>query len=672
MRRHLVGALVATVIAAFLPMLGAQSATAATFPPGTSDTVVTGGLGSPTAVASLPDGRLLVSSQVGKLWVVATNGTKSVALDLAAVSKLCSNAEEGLLGVTADPQFATNGFVYVYYTARVGSCTLNGASAGGAKNRVSRFTVTGSSVNPATELILLDNMPEWGGNHNGGEVRVANDGTIFVTVGDGGAGSPSSNPSDLSLPNGKVLRINRNGTPVAGNPHGTTACKNAWGPPGASKVCGEIWADGLRNPFRLGFDVSAPGAKFRINDVGDGTWEEVDDAIAGAHYGWPCREARDPHASSSPCATPVTNPVLFYNHSTGCNVETGGAFVPRGVWPGFDGAYLWVDYGCGKLFVAQPGQTGVAPSVLATGLQSTTDLEFLPVAGSYSLFYTTYANGGQLHRLIGAPTPDHWEALGGATNAKPAVASWAAGRLDTFIRGTDNQLWHRWYQGGWSRWEPLGGVLASGPAVVARSVGHLDVFIRGTDNQLWHKWFQGGRWSGWEPLGGATNDAPAVASWAAGRLDVFIRGTDNQLWHKWYGGRWSGWQPLGGVLASGPATESWSSGRLDVFIRGTDNQLWHKWYQGAWSGWQPLGGATSDAPAVSSWAAGRLDVFIRGAGNQLQHKWFQGGGWSGFETLGGELASGPAAVSWAVGRIDVFVRGTDNGLWHKRYDGQWH
>ena len=218
----------------------------------------------------LPDGRLLVTSQGGTLWLVQTNGSKSVALDLAAVSRICSTGEEGLLGVTPDPLFASNGFVYVYYTARVGSCTLNGASPGGAKNRVSRFTMTGSSVNPATELILLDNMPEWGGNHNGGDVRVANDGTIFVSVGDGGGGSPTSNPSDRSLPNGKVLRINRDGTPVAGNPYGTTACKNAWGPPGAPKVCGEIWADGLRNPFRLGFDVSAPGAKFRINDVGDG------------------------------------------------------------------------------------------------------------------------------------------------------------------------------------------------------------------------------------------------------------------------------------------------------------------------------------------------------------------------------------------------------------------
>jgi glucose/arabinose dehydrogenase len=582
MRRNVVGILVAAVTFALLPRFGAQPAAAASFPAGLIDVVVSGGLGSPTAVAVLPDGRFLVTSQGGTLWLVRTNGTKSVALDLATLSKVCSDSEEGLLGVTPDPLFASNGFIYVFYTARVGSCALNGASPGGAKNRVSRFTMTGSSVDPATETILLDNMPEWGGNHNGGDVRVANDGTMFVSVGDGGGGSPASNPSDRSLPNGKVLRINRDGTPVAGNPYGTTPCKNAWGPPGAPKVCGEIWADGLRNPFRLGFDVSAPGAKFRINDVGAGRWEEVDDAFAGAHYGWPCREGPDPNSTAS-CATPFTDPVLFYNHSTGCDVETGGAFVPPGVWPGFDGAYLWVDFGCGRLFLAQPGQTGTPSSVFATGLQGTTDLEFLPVAGGHSLFYTTYANGGELHRVLGAPKPpDRWEGPGGKMRDGPAVTSWSAGRLDVFVRGTDNQLWHKWWANGWSRWEPLGGVLASGPAAVAWSVGRLDVVVRGTDNQLWHKRYQGA-WSGWEPLGGRTNDAPAVASWSAGRLDVFVRGTDNKLWHRWWTNRWSRWEPLGGVLASGPAAVAWSVGRLDVVVRGNDDQLWHKWYDGTWN-----------------------------------------------------------------------------------------
>ena len=85
---------------------------------------------------------------------------------------------------------------------------------------------------------------------------------------------------------------------------------------------------------------------------------------------------------------------------------TGGAFVPTGTWAGYDGAYLFVDFGCGKLFVAQPGQTGTPPATLATGMGQTTDLEFLQTNGTYALFYTTYANGGELRKVVGpSPTP---------------------------------------------------------------------------------------------------------------------------------------------------------------------------------------------------------------------------------------------------------------------------
>jgi glucose/arabinose dehydrogenase len=395
-------------VAALLPVVAAvapPASAAGSFPAGFTDTKVAGNLGQATAVAALPDGRYLVTTQSGQLKVVH-NATVTTALDLAALSKVCTDAEEGLLGVAVDPNFATNGRVYLYYTSRQGSCALNGASPGGAKNRVSRFTMIGSSIDPSTEVILLDNMPEYGGNHNGGDVHLGNDGTLYVTVGDGGAGRPDSNPADMSMPNGKVLRINLDGSIPAGNPNGTTVCRTAWGPPGTAKTCGEIWADGLRNPFRLGFDAGAPGAKFRIDDVGDATWEEVDAGIAGAHYGWPCREGPAPHASSAPCNTPMTDPLLWYNHSTGCDVMTGGTYVPSGTWQGYDGDYLFVDFGCGDLFLATPGQEGAASTTLATGLDMTTDLEFLPVAGSFALFYTTYANGGQLREVIGpSPTP---------------------------------------------------------------------------------------------------------------------------------------------------------------------------------------------------------------------------------------------------------------------------
>ena len=270
-----------------------------------------------------------------------------------------------------------------------------------------------------------------------------------------------------------------------------------------------------------------------------------------------------------------------------------------------------------------------------------------------------------IQALYGARTRwSGWESLGGVLTSGPGVCSWASGRLDVFVRGTDNALWHKWYSGGWSGWESLGGVITSDPAAVSWGPNRIDVFARGTDNALWHKWWNGAAWSGWESLGGVLTSGPAVCSWASGRLDVFVRGTDNALWHKWYSGGWSGWESLGGVLTSDPAAVSWSSGRIDVFVRGTDNALWHKWYSGGWSGWESLGGVLTSSPGVSSWASGRLDVFVRGTDNAMWRKWYSGG-WSGWESLGGVLTSAPDAVSWGANRIDTFVRGTDNALWHK-------
>jgi peptidoglycan hydrolase-like protein with peptidoglycan-binding domain len=171
-----------------------------------------------------------------------------------------------------------------------------------------------------------------------------------------------------------------------------------------------------------------------------------------------------------------------------------------------------------------------------------------------------------------------WESLGGVLTSSPSVSSWASGRLDVFVCGTDSALWHKWYSNGWSGWESLGGVLSSSPAAVSWGPNRIDVFVRGTDSALWHKWWNGSAWSGWESLGGVLSSGPAVCSWAAGRLDVFVRGTDSALWHKWYSNGWSGWESLGGVLTSEPGAVSWSANRIDVFARGTDSALWHRWW----------------------------------------------------------------------------------------------
>jgi hypothetical protein len=260
--------------------------------------------------------------------------------------------------------------------------------------------------------------------------------------------------------------------------------------------------------------------------------------------------------------------------------------------------------------------------------------------------------------------PAEW--LGGVLSSGPASASWSSKRLDAFVRGSDNQLWHRCWDGtNWSGWEPLGGVLGASPAADSWSLNRLDVFVRGGDGQLWHKWWDGRAWSGWEPLGGRLAGAPAVTSWGANRLDVLVEGTDSQLWHKWWDGNsWGGWEPLGGVINADPAAASSASNRIDVLVRGSDSQLWHKSWNGtAWSNWDAQGGTLTSGLGASTWGTNRLDVFALGNGGALLRKSFDGTAWSGWRSYGGQWTSGPSAVSPAVGEVDVFMRGGDNALW---------
>ena len=258
-----------------------------------------------------------------------------------------------------------------------------------------------------------------------------------------------------------------------------------------------------------------------------------------------------------------------------------------------------------------------------------------------------------------------WESLGGVLASSPDVCSWAPGRLDVFVRGTADDLQHRWYDGGWSGWETLGGALTSDPAAVSWGPGRIDVFARGVDGTLAHRWYDG-NWSAWESLGGAIVGGPDVASWGAGRLDVFARGTDGTMVHKWYDRGWSDWESLGPAIASDPTAVSWGSGRIDVFAPGTDGTIGHRWYDGGWSGWESLGASLAAGVDAASWAPDRLDLFARGHDDALWHRWYDGN-WSGWESLGGRLTSAPSAVSWGHDRVDVFGRFADNALWHRWY-----
>ena len=328
-------------------------ARAAALPTGFVETAYASGLSSPTAMEFAPDGRLFVCLQGGNLRVIK-NG---VLLPAPFVSLTVDSASErGLLGIAFDPNFATNNFVYVYYTV----------PGYPAHNRVSRFTANGDVAVAGSETILLDlDNLSGAGNHNGGAIHFGPDGKLYIAVGENANGSNSQTLANLL---GKVLRINADGTIPTDNPFFNTA--------GARK---EIWALGLRNPFTFAFQ---PGTtRMFINDVGQSTWEEINDGIAGSNYGWPTTEG----ATTNPS---FRSPLFAYGHdntsTTGCAIAGGAFYNPTTVqFPaGYIGKYFFADLCTGWIRVLDPSNNTAAD--FASGISNPVDLK---VGADGSLYY---------------------------------------------------------------------------------------------------------------------------------------------------------------------------------------------------------------------------------------------------------------------------------------------
>ena len=382
--------------------------------PGGTDTTlptpVANPLDSPTAIAPiLSTGRALILEKGGAVRVMQSDATV-LAADALTLG-VCTGSEQGLLGAAVSRNFASDGFVYLYYSRDAGNCS----SSSGRFNRVSRFTMSGNTISPASEVVLLDNMAIPAGNHNGGDLEIGNDGDLYVSVGDGGSNPRGSGPSaaqDLSLLNGKILRITTSGGVPADNPLvgavNAQSCATAGIAAPGTAECTEIYASGLRNPFRFAFDPNTSATRFFINDVGQGTWEEVDSGGKGRNYGWDSREGLCNVGSLLTCPpTPAgfTDPLTVYSHDTGCSYITAGAFIPNGIWAApYDGGYLFADGGCGKIFL----MTGAGAVDYDTPFAQTSgviaDMAFMTQPAQTALYYVTNA-ASELHRITLPPPP---------------------------------------------------------------------------------------------------------------------------------------------------------------------------------------------------------------------------------------------------------------------------
>jgi glucose/arabinose dehydrogenase len=362
-------------IASVLAVLATVTASAASLPPGFVDNLLFTA-NAPTGLEYEPgSGNLFVLEKgdgLGGARVLRrapAGGTVTTALTMTCVDDA---GERGLLGIAFDPDYlqdASTRWVYLYYTRlspSSGPCSIPGSP--GPRNRVVRFKEAGGVLS-GEEVLLEGPDVSAASNHNGGTLRFAPDKTLFVSMGDNSTDHlPTPGSRDLSDLRGKILRINRDGTAPADNPF-----------VGQAGVRPEIWAWGLRNPFRFSIDP-ANGTPW-IGDVGQNTYEEIDHGMAGADYGWPCLEANAPFRTCNPAPANPIAPALVYGHEIGIAPFRGATVIGGPVYRGgnfpsfYQGRLFFGDY----TFFGWIRTAAIGPGGTLSDVQLFMDLPGAPV-----------------------------------------------------------------------------------------------------------------------------------------------------------------------------------------------------------------------------------------------------------------------------------------------------
>ena len=334
----------APVLLALLFVAHCRLAWAQSFPVNFAGVQIATGL-DPVGMDVAPDGRVFLAEKVGRIRVIKNDVL--LPTPFLTIPNVDNFNERGLLKVLVDPDFNNNHFVYAYYTYKAGSVS---------NNRVSRFTANGDVAVPGSELVLLDIDPLGPvGYHNGGGLAIK-DGRLFISVGEN---TVAANAQSLTTLKGKVLRINTDGSIPTDNPFYTTA----------SGVNRAIWALGFRNPFRM---AAQPGTgRLFINDVGNSSWEEINNGLVGKNYGWPGIEGV--RTTQTPPAN-YQDPFYAYSHNDGCSITAGAFYNPTTArFPSaYFGKYFFGDYCNGWLKTIDPATKAVA--TFATGINRPLDV----------------------------------------------------------------------------------------------------------------------------------------------------------------------------------------------------------------------------------------------------------------------------------------------------------
>jgi len=297
-------------------------------PDGYQWSLVADGFTQPIGLSTAGDGsgRLFVIEKPGQIRIIADgNLVPEPFLDIRDRVG-ASGSEQGLLGLAFHPDYESNGYIFVNYTDNDGDSVVSRFSVSSDENR----------ADPESESrVLVYNQPYK--NHNGGQVLFGPDGYLWITTGDGGAGGdPDDNAQNLDTLLGKLLRLDVDQQPYSipeDNPFGD-----------------EIWAYGLRNPWRITFDPAT--GELYIADVGQNQWEEINylpaDALPGANFGWDYMEGNHAFEGTPPDDADLTGPVAEYNHAKGCSVSGGAVY--RGSLSDWQGVYLYGDFCSGIIW----------------------------------------------------------------------------------------------------------------------------------------------------------------------------------------------------------------------------------------------------------------------------------------------------------------------------------